>query len=214
MNVYKTGKMRDCARDIRAELTTYKTAKDAVDELITNLRNNWEDETNTMYSGNTDIIFSTWGGAAYSPYTMLNQCYCDASDGSGNQMEYGFDTSKIMVTINVDGHDVTDSLKNWADWAGAMDVTIISEDGELTLGSFGSYDADTRSYIFSKLEYAYLAFFATTPLYYRNAVQVHSQKISYPVDKYIDLVGYTGIDFVTYNYTDEQWAEVASTLTY
>jgi uncharacterized protein YukE len=51
MNVYKTGKMRDCARDIRAELTTYKTAKDAVDELITNLRNNWEDETNTMYSG-------------------------------------------------------------------------------------------------------------------------------------------------------------------
>ena len=173
------------------------------------------DYYNTMYSGNTDIIFSTWGGAAYSPYTMLNQCYCDASDGSGNQMEYGFDTSKIMVTINVNGVDVTDSLKNWADWAGGIQgIDIKANDGSFTMKSFGSYDADTRSYIFSKLEYAYLAFFATTPLYYRNAVQVHSQKISYPVDKYIDLVGYTGIDFITYNYTDAQWAEVASTLTY
>ena len=173
------------------------------------------DYYNTMYSGNTDIIFSTWGGAAYSPYTMLNQCYCDASDGSGNQMEYGFDTSKIMVTINVNGVDVTDSLKNWADWAGGIQgIDIKANDGSFTLNSFGSYDADTRSYIFSKLEYAYLAFFATTPLYYRNSVVVHSQKIDYPVDKYIDLVGYTGIDFITYNYTDEQWAEVASTLTY
>ena len=150
------------------------------------------DYYNTMYSGNTDIIFSTWGGAAYSPYTVLNQCYCDASDGSGNQMEFGFDTSKIMVTINVDGKDVTDSLKNWADWAGAMDVTITSDDGSMTLGSFGSYDAATRSNIYSKLEYAYLAFFATTPLYYRNVVSITSQKISYPVDAYVDLVGFGG----------------------
>ena len=172
------------------------------------------DYYNTMYSGNTDIIFSTWGGAAYSPYTMLNQCYCDASDGSGNQMEFGFDTTKIMVTINVDGLDFTDSLKNWADWAGGMDVTLTSNDGTMTLGTFGSYDADTRSTIFAKLEYSYLAFFATTPIYYRNAVSVASQKISYPVDNYVDLVAFGGIEFVTYNYTDAQWAEVAGTLTY
>lgn len=51
MNTYKTGKMRECARDITAELSTYKTAKEAVDNLVTTLRNNWQDETNTMYSG-------------------------------------------------------------------------------------------------------------------------------------------------------------------
>ena len=67
-----------------------------------------EDYYDTMYSGGTDIIFTTWGGAAYSPYTMLYQCYCDASDGSGNQMEYGFDTSKIQVTIKADGVDYTE----------------------------------------------------------------------------------------------------------
>ncbi len=172
------------------------------------------DYYNTMYSGNTDIIFSTWGGAAYSPYTMLDQVYCDAADGSGNQMEYGFDTSKVMVTINVDGHDVTTDLKTWAAWAGAKEVTITSDDGELTLERFGAYDADTRSNMFSKLEYAYLAFYATTPIYYRNVVSIHSQKINYPVDSYVDLVGYGGIQFITYNYTDAEWATVAGTLTY
>ena len=51
MDTYKTGKMRDCAREISAELNTYKTAKEAVDNLITTLRNSWQDETNTQYSG-------------------------------------------------------------------------------------------------------------------------------------------------------------------
>ena len=172
------------------------------------------DYYNTMYSGNTDIIFSTWGGAAYSPYSMLDQVYCDASDGSGNQQEYGFDTTKVMVTINVDGHEVTASLHDWAAWAGAKEITLTSDDGELTLARFGEYDADTRSAMFSKLEYAYLAFYATTPLYYRNSVSIHSQKINYGTDEYVDLVGRGGLQFVTYNYTDTEWAAVAGTLTY
>lgn len=172
------------------------------------------DYYNTMYSGNTDIIFSTWGGAAYSPYTMLDQCYCDDAFGGGNQMEYGFETDKVMVTINVDGHDVTTDLKTWAAWAGNKEVTITSDDGALTLARFGEYDADTRSYLFSKLEYAYLAFFTTTPIYYRNSVSIHSQKINYAVENYVDLVGYGGIQFITYNYTDAEWENVAGTLTY
>lgn len=172
------------------------------------------DYYNTMYSGNTDIIFSTWGGAAYSPYTMLDQCYCDDAFGGGNQMEYGFETDKVKVTINVDGHDVTTDLKTWAAWAGNKDVTITSDDGALTLARFGEYDADTRSYLFSKLEYAYLAFFTTTPIYYRNSVSIHSQKINYAVENYVDLVAYGGIQFITYNYTDAEWENVAGTLTY
>ena len=50
MYTYKTGKMRDCAREISAQLNTYKTAKDAVDSMIEQLRNNWADDTNTQYA--------------------------------------------------------------------------------------------------------------------------------------------------------------------
>ena len=164
------------------------------------------DYYNTMYSGNTDIIFSTWGGAAYSPYTMLDQCYCDDAWGGGNQMEYGFETDKYLVRMVIDGHEVTEDLQTWAAWAGGKEVTITSDDGELTLDRFGTYDAETRSNAFAKLEYAYLAKYATTSLYYRNSVSVFSAKINYATTTYVDLVGYGGIEFITYNYTDAEWA--------
>ncbi len=41
------------------------------------------DYYDSIRSGQADIIFSTWGGAAYSPFTLLYECYCDAADGSG-----------------------------------------------------------------------------------------------------------------------------------
>lgn len=166
------------------------------------------DYYNTMYSGNTDVIFTTWGGAAYSPYTMLDQCYCDDAWGGGNQMEYGFETDKYMVRMVIDGHVVTTDLQTWAAWAGGKDVTIKSDDGELTLDRFGTYDADTRSNAYAKLEYAFLASFTTTSLYYRNSVSVFSAKINYATTTYVDLVGNGGIEFITYNYSDAEWTEM------
>lgn len=163
----------------------------------------------TMYSGGTDIIFTTWGGAAYSPYSVLYQCYCDASDGSGNQMEYGFDTTKVMVTIQIDGKNHTHDLQTWAKWASGDSNTKLEG-----LENFGAYDAETRSQLFAKLEYAFLGFFTTTPLYYRNSASLVSQKGDYAVQNYVDLVGFGGLSFYTYNYDDAEWATAAPKLTY
>lgn len=170
----------------------------------------------TMYSGGTDIIFTTWGGAAYLPYTMLYQCYCDAADGSGQQMEYGFDTTGVTVTIEVNGKNYTTDLQTWAKWAsGDTSVIITSEDGSESLSTFNSYDADSRSDLFSKLEYAYLSFFTTTPVYYRNSAQLISQKGDYAVQQYVDLISFGGVQFYTYNYTDAEWDTFAAAgLTY
>ena len=50
MNTYDSGKMRGCAQDIRSELKTYNSAKTAVDNIVTKLRNNWQDTNNTSYT--------------------------------------------------------------------------------------------------------------------------------------------------------------------
>lgn len=170
----------------------------------------------TMYAGNTDVIFTTWGGAASSPYTMLYECYCDASDGSGNQMEYGFDTSKVMVTIELNGHEFTNNLQAWALWCddSDADANLVSNDGELTLGMFSTYDNVTRSEIFGKLEYAYLANWTTVPLYYRMSASLLSQKVNYATREYVDMVGFGGLQYATYNYDDTEWEAVKSTLQY
>lgn len=50
MDNYDSGKMRRCAQDILSELKTYSKAKSEADSVVTNLRNNWKDTTNTQYS--------------------------------------------------------------------------------------------------------------------------------------------------------------------
>ena len=168
----------------------------------------------TNYSGGADMIFTTWGGAAYSPWTMLYQCYCDASDGSGQQMEYGFDTSKINVSMTLSGDKYTASLQTWALWANGDMNTKIQSDNNKTLASFGEYDSETKAKIFGKLEYAYLSFFTTTPIYYRNAGSLVSQKGDYAVKQYIDMIEFGGLRYYTYAYDDEAWEGVRNNLTY
>ena len=61
------------------------------------------DYYNSLYAGNTDIIFSTWGGATYGTLTTMAQIYCDDYEGNGNQMEIGFNTDAYAVKYD----------KNW-----------------------------------------------------------------------------------------------------
>lgn len=168
----------------------------------------------TNYSGGADMIFTTWGGAAYSPWTMLYQSYGDAADGSGNQMEYGFDTTKITVNMDIDGVTYTGNLQDWSLYVMSdTDTTIKAADGtELT--AFSDFDSATKAEIFGRLEYAYLSFYATMPMYYRNVGSLVSQKGDFAVTQYVDLVGFGDVDFYTFNYDDEEWETVKSTLTY
>lgn len=164
----------------------------------------------TMESGLTDMIFSTWGGSAYDPYGVLYRCYCDAGvESVPNQMEYGFDASQVTVRIDVNGKPVEDTLQNWARWcAGDTGVTIGN------LKAFREYDAATRCAIYSDLEYAYLAQYVTTPLYYRNSALLVSYKGDYPTKQYVQGVEYGGIRFYAYHYDDAAWQNVKSTLQY
>ena len=169
-----------------------------------------EDYYETMYAGKTAIIFSTWGGADMSPFTLLGQCYCDASDGSGNQMEYGFDTSKITVELTVKGEKVAASLQAWAFWCTGMDVDGITE----KVGNYADYTYPERCAIFAELEYVYLSYFTTLPLYYRQSASLQSYKVETITKEYITLVGTGGVQFMTYNYTDEEWDAKKATIKY
>ncbi len=169
----------------------------------------------TMESGLTDIIFSTWGGSAYEPYGVLYNCYCDGGLAAyPNQMEYGFDASALSVEIVLDGVSYYASLQNWARWcAGEGEVYISGASGQL-LRDFREYDADTRCAIYADLEFAYLSQMVAVPLYYRTSATLLSQKGGYPTDEYLDLVGFGGIAFYTFRYSDSKWSGVAASLNY
>ncbi len=169
-----------------------------------------EDYYATMESGLTDMIFSTWGGSAYDPYSLLYQCYCDKGVSEvPNQMEYGFDAGAVTVEITVNGEKHARSLQDWARWCAA--------DPEITIGSlksFGTYDAATRAAIYADLEFAYLSQYAVTPLYYRNAATLVSHKGDYALKNYMGLVEFGGLRFYSYRYSDAQWESIKDTLQY
>lgn len=174
-----------------------------------------EDYYATMESGQTDIIFSTWGGSAYDPYGLLYNCYCDAGVREyPNQMEYGFDAAAISVTIGLDGVDHTATLQDWARWCAGDPETAISAPDGRALPAFRDFDAYTRCAIYADLEWAYLSQLAATPLYYRNSATLISQKGGYPTDTYLNLVEFGGIAFYTFDYTDQQWGQVKGEVKY
>jgi len=157
----------------------------------------------TNYSGGADMIFTTWGGSTMDPFSTFYQCYADASDGSGQQMEYGFDTSKVALTFNIDGEEVTASLQEWAAWGNSMDVPALNE----KYGMFNNYSYDTRCQIMAGVEKGLLAYYTTTPIYYRNVASLYSMQVNTAVKDYQQLVGFGGMAFMTYNYDDTAWAE-------
>ena len=162
----------------------------------------------TNYSGGADMIFTTWGGATMSPFTILYECYCDASDGSGQQMEYGYDTSKIIVKFVVDGNPIEDTLQHGARWADGGDAdTGTTAAIEAAIGNFTDYDYDTRCAFYAQMEAAFLNWYPTTAVYYRNTATMDSQKIHSASDTYVTLVAFGGIQFMTFNYDDAEWAD-------
>ena len=163
-----------------------------------------------MYAGEAAIIFSTWGGAAMSPFTMIDQVYTDDATGHGNQMEYGFESENIKLTLTVDGQEITASLQEWAAWCGSAKAEAISG----LIGLFTDYDYDTRCAFFAAVECAYLKGYATFGLYYRNSASLVSYKMEQGSEAYLQIVGRGGIRHITYNYDDATWETVKGTFSY
>lgn len=163
-----------------------------------------EDYYETMYSGNADAIFTTWGGAAMDPFTIMAGCYTDDAYGAGQQMEYGYDTSKIDLTFVIDGEEKTMSLQAWSKWANDEQVEGLTD----VYGAFRDYDYDTRCAFTAGMEECFLNWYACTPVYYRNVASLDSQKVHFAVPEYLnELVLRGGIAFMTYNYDDAAWDE-------
>lgn len=166
-----------------------------------------EDYYESMYGGKTDMIFSTWGGATYGTLGLLSRVYCDDYAGKGNQMEVGFNTNTISLTIEIAGVEYTESLKSFADWLNGGTIA--------GLKGYEEYSYEVQTAVLAACEKAYLEHFAAIPLYYRQSASLYSQKIKYPATTYINLVGFGGLREIKYNYNDKEWAVLkASGLSY
>ena len=47
----------------------------------------------------------------------------------------------------------------------------------------------------------------TVPLWYVTGASMTSMRVKNALDEYMQLVGYGGIRYLTYTYSDQEWAE-------
>lgn len=148
------------------------------------------DYSDRMQAGGADMCFSTWGGATMDPFGIM-QVYTDPK----LKYEYGFDAEKEKLTLTINGVEETHA---WYDWNFELN------DGD---GKYHSTKADakTRLDILAGMEKALIEKWLFVSVYAYSNSSLFSKKIEYATYDYVNLVGYGGIRFMTYNYDDTEW---------
>ena len=167
-----------------------------IDVEIKDFGSTW---ANSFRSGAYDICQGGWQGAAWDPgYFLLayldpNYMYSQAWDTSSHMMEF------TMVGVGEDGGDVTETM-SLMDWYAC-------------LNGYGKYDwsanaleQEQRLQLIAALEKEILSQYYTVPMYNYFAASLISYKCDYVTYDYNTFMGYGGIKYMQFNYTDEEWA--------
>ena len=168
-------------------------------EAVGNINNRYDDVANGEYA----IGYGAWGGAAFYPFRNF-QVYCDPDQYSINEAGC-WDPTTELLTINVEGEDIT---KTWQDWSGCMVGS-----GDLATLSF-----ESKLAILATMEEEYMKFVYRIPLASTTIPQMLSYQCSYYTEDYNVMYGFGGLQLMTFNYTDAEWAafvaEQGGTLNY
>ena len=152
----------------------------------------WADD---FRAGKYDVCMGGWTGAAWDPgYFLLAYLSPDYMYSAA------WDTSAAMMTFTMMGEEYTMSLMDWYDClngaSGAAhnwsDVAVSQED---------------RLPLIAALEKEVLKVYYTVPLYNNFSASLLSYKVDYVTYTYNTFMAYGGMKYMTYNFTDAEWAE-------
>ena len=143
-------------------------------------------------AGEYAVGYGAWGGAAFYPFRNF-QVYCDPDQYGINEAGCWDPTTETM-TLMVNGEEMT---KTWQEWSGCMVGS-----GDLANESF-----ETKLAILAAMEENYLNFVYRIPLCATTICSLLTYQADYYTQEYNIMYGYGGLELMTYNYTDAEWAD-------
>jgi oligopeptide transport system substrate-binding protein len=150
-----------------------------------------EDRYTAVASGEIEMGYGAWGGAAFDPYGLM-QCYCDP-DFNTIQEGCGFDPEQKLLTLLLDDEPVT---RTYAEWCRA-----------LLPGGECAADAERRVQILGLLEEALLRERRFIVAASGARKLLLSPKLQPGSENYSILSFFGGVRSLKYLYDDAQWAE-------
>lgn len=162
---------------------------------------NW---ANDFRSGAYDVCAGGWTGAAWDPgyfllaYLSPDYMYSAAWDTSAQQMTFTMPVEQEDGTVK--DTELTMSLMDWYNCLNGIA-------GSAYDWSANAVDQETRLPLIAALEEQVLLAYYTLPMYNDYSASLMSFKADYISYEYNTFMGYGGIRYMQYNYTDSQWEE-------
>lgn len=162
-----------------------------------------------LQKNTVDLLFGVgWTGSALDPYSLI-----EAYISPNYQYDAGTDYSAIMLDFEIDGVTYTASVMDWYNVMAGNKTTLKAADGSTIEYSCGTADNDpeTRLRLLGAMEGAVLLNYNFIPVMDNSTAQLKGQQIEFYTEEYIFGMGFGGVKYYTYNYTDAEWdAYVAS----
>ena len=151
-------------------------------------------------NGMSDCVLGGFGGSNLNPFATMAS-YLDPSssfDGAWN------DTSKVDMTLELNGESITMSVLDWVNCVNGSTITVDGKD--YNFGE-GMADTDTRLEILAALEGAIMKTYNHIPMIQNQGTTLLSQQVYYVVEEYNPILGGRGgITYLKYDYNEAEWA--------
>lgn len=165
------------------------------------LGNAWADE---FMAGNYDICTGGIGNAPFDPYYLIGGWI--AIMDSVNFHPY-WETDKETVTWTVPDGDFAGAGETLtltvADWYNSLNGNM----SEGASYNWSNIDTDVRLEMLAMLEEYGLTQYYSMPTSRGMSASLHAAKWNYVTDEYNTMMGFGGIEYITYEYDDAAWAE-------
>lgn len=159
-----------------------------------------------LQSNQVDMLFYVgYEGGELDPYHLMG-AYCD---GGNLQYDPAIDYTSVPMTVKIEGTNYTASVYDWFRILNGTPCTITGEDGTRVSFSCGSADNNSslRLRILGEMEKTILQNYCFIPLCESGNAQLVSKKVQYHSDKYMYGLGFGGLRYMTFHYSDTEWVE-------
>lgn len=163
-----------------------------------------------LRANTVDMLFGVgWSGSALNPYGLIG-----AYTQPDYQYDPSWDTSKAMMEFTVNGVVYKASVLDWTSAVEGDTITIINVETGATLEyACGSAEVKAdpakqteRLLLLAAIENAVLSNYDMIPTHNQASASLLGYKVNYGTEEYVYGVGRGGIQYMTYNYTDTEWA--------
>ena len=158
------------------------------------------DWSNKIREGMSDIVLAGWTGSTLNPFS-LTDLYTNPSKQYDGKW---FDATTVRVELEIAGEKITLNLKEWSD---ALNGTTVTANGKEYNFGEDSASVEDRLNILAAVENEVLQTYNYIPMLQDAGMSLLSQQVYYVVEEYVPVMARGGVQYLKYNYTDEEWAQ-------